>query len=164
MNSRRELTSMVRSRRQIVIVFLTLVTLVLALVSTIPGSRPVRARTEVVVRRSQEPRQNCCGGDEGDNRPHTLAASYYTLRNDSSAKLLLNNKGPSPVEVRATIFAMSGERFEPPAVTVAGNSYVFVNLADWAALAGPQFQEGSIQLFHRGKDLVLGSQIYLTSR
>ena len=155
---------MVRSRRQIVIVFLTLVTLVLALVSTIPGSRPVRARTEVVVRRSQEPRQNCCGGDEGDNRPHTLAASYYTLRNDSSAKLLLNNKGPSPVEVRATIFAMSGERFEPPAVTVAGNSYVFVNLADWAALAGPQFQEGSIQLFHRGKDLVLGSQIYLTDR
>jgi hypothetical protein len=151
--------------------FLALVTLVLAPVSTIPGSRPVKARTEifrsgsgVVVRRSQEAKQNCCGDDEGDNKPHTLAGSYYTLKNNFSAKLLLNNKGPSPLEIRPTIFAMSGEKFEPPAVAVAGNSYVFVNLAEWAALAGPQFQEGSIQLFHRGKDLMLGSQIYLTDR
>lgn len=171
MNSRHELTSIVRSRQQIIVAFVALVTLVLALVSTIPASRPVKARTEVsrsgsrvVVRRSQDPKQSCCGGEEGDNKPHTLAGSYYTLKNNSSAKLLLNNKGPSPLEVRPTIFAMSGERFEPPAVTVAGNTYTFVNLADWAALAGHQFEEGSIQLFHRGKDLVLGSQIYLTDR
>jgi hypothetical protein len=151
MNSRHELTSIVRSRQQLLIAFLALATLVLALVSTIPASRPVKARTEVsrsgsrvVVRRSQEPKRSCCGGDEDDNKPHTLAGSYFTLRNHSSAKLLLNNKGPSPVEVRPTIFAMSGEKFEPPAVTVAGNSYVFVNLADWAALAGPQFQEGGL--------------------
>ena len=170
MNSRHQFT-FVWSRQQTVIVFLTIVTLVLALVSTMPASRPVKARTEVsrsrpgvVVRRSQEAKQNCCGGNEGDNKPHTLAGSYYTLKNNFSAKLLLNNKGPSPLEVRPTIFAMSGEKFEPPAVTVAGNSYVFVNLADWAALAGSEFQEGSIQLFHRGKDLVLGSQIYLTNR
>ncbi len=171
MNSRHELTSITRSRQQIGIAFLTFATLVLTLVSTIPASPPVKARTEVsksgsrvVVRRSQEAKQNCCGGDEGNNKPHTLAGSYYTLKNNFSTKLLLNNKGPSPLEVRPTIFAMSGQPFDPPAVTVSGNSYVFVNLADWAALAGPQFQAGSIQLFHRGKDLVLGSQIYITDR
>jgi hypothetical protein len=171
MNSRHELTSITRSRQQICIAFLTFATLVLTLVSTIPASPPVKARTEVsksgsrvVVRLSQEAKQNCCGGDEGNNKPHTLAGSYYTLKNNFSTKLLLNNKGPSPLEVRPTIFAMSGQPFDPPAVTVSGNSYVFVNLADWAALAGPQFQAGSIQLFHRGKDLVLGSQIYITDR
>ena len=170
MNSRRDdLTSIFRSRQQTVIGFLVIVTLVLAVVSGIPASPPVKARTEViksgsriVVRRTQEAKQNCCGGEEGDNKPHTLAGSYYTLKNDFSAKLLLNNKGPSPIEISPTIFAMSGEKFEPPAVTVAGNSYVFVNLADWVTLAGPQFDEGSIQLFHRGKDLVIGAQIYLT--
>ncbi|MCA1579695.1 MAG: hypothetical protein LC794_20310 [Acidobacteria bacterium] len=168
-NSRHHLRSIAQSRQRILSGFLALVTLVLVLVSTIPASGPVKARTEVsragssaVIRRSQDPKQNCCGGDEGENKPHTLAGSYYTLKNNFSGKLLLNNKGPLPLEIRPTIFAMSGERFEPPAVTVAGNSYVFVNLADWAALAGPPFQEGSIQLFHRGKDLVLGSQIYLT--
>ena len=171
MNSRHELTSILRSRQPILIAFLALITLVLGLVSTIPASRPVKARTEisrsgsrVVIRRSQQAQETCCGSDEDDNKPHTLAGSYYTLRNHSSAKLLLNNKGPSPVEVRPTIFAMNGEQFEPPTLTVDGNSYVFVNLADWAAVAGPQFQEGSIQLFHRGKDLVIGSQIYLTDK
>jgi hypothetical protein len=169
MNSRRQSVPVVLSRQQLVIAFLTLATLVLALVLAIPASRPVKARIEtfrsgsgIVVRRSQEAKKNCCGGDEGENKPHTLAGSYYTLKNGFSAKLLLNNKGPSPIEVRPTIFAMSGERFEPPAVTIAGNTHLFVDLAEWAALAGPQFYEGSIQLFHRGKDLVLGTQIYLT--
>jgi hypothetical protein len=155
------------SRRQIVIAFFALATLVLALVSIIPAKPPDQSGTEKlksgrVVRRSQEPKESCCGGDEGDNKPHLLAGSYYTLKNNFSAKLLLNNKGPSPIEVRPTIFAMSGEEFKPPAVTIDGNTYEFINLVDWVAAAGPQFREGSIQLFHRGKDLVIGSQIYLT--
>ena len=154
-------------RQRVVIAFFALATLVLALVSIIPAQPPVKEGTEKlksgrVVRRSQEPKVSCCGGDEGDNKPHTLAGSYYTLKNSFSAKLLLNNKGPSPIEIRPTIFAMSGEEFKPPAITIAGNSYEFINLADWVAAAGPQFLEGSIQLFHRGKDLVIGSQIYLT--
>jgi hypothetical protein len=104
----------------------------------------------------------CCEGEEGDNKPHLLAGSYYTLKNNFTAKLLLNNKGPHPVEVRPTLYSMSGERFEAPALVVQGNTHRFVNLAEWAAAAGEQFGEGSIQVFHRGKDLVLGAQIYLT--
>lgn len=91
-----------------------------------------------------------------------LAGSYYTLKNNFSAKLLLNNKGPLPIEVQPTFFSMSGDRFEAPSVVVDGNTHQFLDLADSVAAAGQQFQEGSVQLFHRGKDLVLGAQIYLT--
>jgi hypothetical protein len=103
----------------------------------------------------------CCGGEDGHNKPHLLAGSYYTLKNNITAKLLLNNKGPRPIEVRATLFSLSGERFEAPVVVVEPMSHRFVNLNDWVAEAGEQFREGSIQIFHRGKDLVLGTQIYL---
>lgn len=88
--------------------------------------------------------------------------SYYTLKDNFTAKLLLNNKGPKPIEVLPTLFSMSGEKFEAPAVIVDGNTHQFIDLADWAAAAGEQFREGSLQLFHRGRDLVLGAQIYLT--
>ena len=111
---------------------------------------------------SPTPPVGCCGGDEGNNKPHTLAGSYYTLKNNFSAKLLLNNKGPLPIEVQPTLYSLSGVRFDIPNVTVDANSHRFINLRDWAALAGNQFREGSMQLFHRGKDLVLGTQIYLT--
>lgn len=57
---------------------------------------------------------------------------------------------------------MSGERFDVPPITVEANSHRFEDFGDWATIAGDQFREGSIQVFHRGKDLVLGTQIYLT--
>jgi hypothetical protein len=111
---------------------------------------------------SPTPPVGCCGGEEGNNKPHLLAGSYYTIKSNFSAKLLLNNKGPLPIEVKPTLYSLSGERFAIPPVTVDANAHRFVNLRDWASLAGRQFREGSIQLFHRGKDLVLGTQIYLT--
>jgi hypothetical protein len=112
--------------------------------------------------RSKNGTANCCGGDEGDNKPHLLAGAYYTINHNFSAKLLLNNKGPLPIEVQATLFSLSGERFDAPPVIVEANTHRFEDFDDWAAIAGEQFREGSIQLFHRGRDLVLGAQIYLT--
>jgi len=104
----------------------------------------------------------CCGGEAADDKPHLLAGSYYTLKDNFSAKLLLNNKGPRPIEVQPTLFSLSGERFDISPVTVDSNSHRFEDFGAWAAIAGEQFREGSIQVFHRGKDLVLGTQIYLT--
>lgn len=115
----------------------------------------------LAVAQAQERPAGCCGGEGGD-KPHLLAGSYYSLKNNFSAKLLLNNKGPHVIEVQPTLFTLSGERFDVPPVTVAPNSHRFEDLGDWAALGGPQFDEGSVQVFHRGKDLVLGVQIYVT--
>lgn len=39
----------------------------------------------------------------------------------------------------------------------------FINLRDWASIGGESFRSGNIKLFHVGKDLVLGAQIYLTN-
>ncbi|MCP9494306.1 MAG: hypothetical protein MSG64_07610 [Pyrinomonadaceae bacterium MAG19_C2-C3] len=62
-----------------------------------------------------------CGGDE--DKPHTLAASYYSLRDGLSATLMLNNKGPKPLEVKPTLFDLDGQRFELAPVMVEGTSF-----------------------------------------
>ena len=36
-----------------------------------------------------------------------------------------------------------------------------IDMSPWINSAGSQFQEGSIEVFHLGKDLVLGAQVYL---
>ncbi len=122
----------------------------------------VTANAQTESSRTQAGEPGCCGGeDEADKKPHLLAGSYYSVKDGMSAKLLLNNKGPKPIEVQPTLFSMSGERFDVPAVIVEPNSHRMMEFGEWVANAGEQFQEGSIQVFHRGKDLVLGAQIYL---
>jgi len=100
-----------------------------------------------------------CGG--GDDKPHTLAASYYSINDGLTATLMLNNKGPKPLEVNPTLFSVDGQRIELPAISVEGTSFREIDLGDFVAIAGSNFREGSLQLFHRGKDLVLGAQVKL---
>jgi len=78
-----------------------------------------------------------------------------------SATLLLNNKGPDPLTASPTLFNMAGDRFNVPPVTIDGQSFQMIDMSPWINSAGPQFQEGSIEVFHLGKDLVLGAQVYL---
>jgi hypothetical protein len=42
---------------------------------------------------SQPVQQDCCGQD--DSKPHLLVGTYYSLKENLTAKLLLNNKGPN---------------------------------------------------------------------
>lgn len=100
--------------------------------------------------------------DQDANKPHWLVASYYTTKNGLSATLLLNNKGILPLEVRPIMYNLGGQAIEIQPLTLEAKSFRFVNLKDWAALGGESFAEGNIKLFHVGKDLVLGAQIYLT--
>lgn len=102
---------------------------------------------------------SCCGSD--DTKPHVLVGSYYSLKNHFSSKLLLNNKGPRPLEARPTLFSMNGERFDAPPVTIDPESFRMMDILEWVLVAGPQFREGSIEVFHLGRDLVLGSQVYI---
>jgi hypothetical protein len=83
------------------------------------------------------------------------------MKGGLSATLMLNNKGPLPLEVQPTLFSLAGQRLDIAPVTVEGNSFRMIDLSEWAALGGDAFQEGSVQLFHHGRDLVLGAQIYL---
>lgn len=109
-----------------------------------------------------QPLQSCCGQSPEDlDKPHQLAASYYSVRDNLNARLMLNNKGPNPVEVKPTLYSLRGERLEAAPVTVDPESFRNVDLRDLGALPGTAFEEGSLQLFHRGPDLVIGAQLYL---
>lgn len=99
---------------------------------------------------------------QNDETPHTLVGSFYSVQNGINAKLLLNNKGITPLEVRPTLYNLAGQSLELPPVFVEPRSFRFVNLQDWANVGGESFRSGSIKLFHTGKDLILGAQIYLT--
>ncbi len=123
----------------------------------------VKARRSVSTVNAKDTKLGCCGGDEANKKEHVLAGSYYTLKDGFSAQLLLNNKGPVPIEVQPTLFSLKGARFNAPLVTVDATAHLFIDFNDWVALAGEQFREGSVQLKHVGKDLVLGTQIYLTN-
>ncbi|HSK72380.1 MAG TPA: hypothetical protein VK892_11825 [Pyrinomonadaceae bacterium] len=97
--------------------------------------------------------------DDETQTPHTLVGGFYTTRNGFESKLMMNNKGPQPIEVAPTLYGENGAIMEMPIVTVERNSFITINLRDWANFAGEEFQQGNIRLFHRGKDLVLGCNI-----
>lgn len=98
----------------------------------------------------------CC-----TDNPHLLIGTYYSVKNGLSAKLLLNNKGPSDLIASPTLFSMSGLRWDAPSVTIPGESFRMIDMSEWINTAGIEFEDGSIQVFHVGKDLVLGAQVYL---
>ena len=79
-------------------------------------------------------KQGCCTKDF--DKPHLLAASYYSVKDNLTATLMLNNKGPEPVEVKPTLFSITGERLEVPAVIVAGESFRNIDLRELGALPG----------------------------
>lgn len=78
------------------------------------------------------------------------------------SNLLINNKGPRPIEIAPTLYGESGGILQIPRITVERNSAITINLSDWANFGGEGFQQGNIRLFHRGKALVLGIQIQIT--
>jgi hypothetical protein len=98
---------------------------------------------------------------DASDLPHNLVAAFYDLENYPGARLLLNNKGLNPIELRPTLYSLDGGAFETATVTVEPNSFRFVSINDLASAGGESFRKGSIKLFHTGKDLIIGSQVYL---
>lgn len=91
--------------------------------------------------------------------PQLMAATYYSLQDKLRTSISLNNKGIVPFEVRPTLFNLAGERLDVPPVTINPTSFRVFDLAEWASPGGSAFEQGSLQLFYRGKDLLLGAQI-----
>jgi len=93
------------------------------------------------------------------DKPQVMAAAYYSLQDKLRTSISLNHKGLLPLEVRPTLFNLAGERLEVPPVTIDPTSFRVFNLTEWTAAGGETFEQGSLQLFYRGKDLLLGAQI-----
>ena len=103
------------------------------------------------------------GINDPEATPHILVGGYYTVKNGMKSKLLLNNKGGHPIEIKPTLYGLNGEILEITPITVAPNRGTLVDISDWVNIGGLSFQEGSIRLFHRGTHLVIGSQIQITN-
>lgn len=93
---------------------------------------------------------------------HILVGAFYTTRGGMESKLLMNNKAPTPIEVLPILYGDNGAILQIPTFSVDRNSFTSINLRDWADLGGDGFLKGNLKLFHRGKDLVLGTQIQIT--
>ncbi|MCA1642395.1 MAG: hypothetical protein LC785_10700 [Acidobacteria bacterium] len=102
-----------------------------------------------------------CSAPADPSSTHLLAATYYSLRGDLRATLMLNNKGPQPLDVWPALFNLGGAPLPVPTVTVPGNSFREIDLRDWIG-GDESFREGSIQVSYSGADLLLGAQVYLT--
>jgi hypothetical protein len=96
-----------------------------------------------------------------DETPHWLVGSYYSVEDNLTATLMLNNKGIAPLIVQPTLYSKDGQQLNLPQVVVDASSARYINLNDWIAMGGANFREGNIRLYHTGKELVLGAQIYL---
>jgi hypothetical protein len=90
-----------------------------------------------------------------------LAASYYSLRDDLKATLMLSNQGPNPMNVSVSLFSLSGEQFTAPSFTLKGNEVRGVDLSAWMQAAGQKFEQGSIQVSYEGMYLELGGVVKL---
>ncbi len=99
--------------------------------------------------------------NDPEEKPHYLVGSYYTTKNGFTSNLLINNKGPQPIEVQPTLYSLAGQILQVPPITVPPNSHQTLDLASWATIGGNEFKEGSVHLFHRGEDIVLGTQIQI---
>ncbi len=135
---------------------------------SLPADMPASVATNAQAARNLSPEQQANGtagcptcAAPGDAEPtHLLAATYYSLRAGVRATLMLNNKGPQPLDVQPTLFGLHGARRPVPTVTVPGNSFRELALRDWVG-DDESFREGSLQVTYRGADLLLGAQVYL---
>jgi hypothetical protein len=94
---------------------------------------------------------------------HTLPATYYSLRDDLTTRLTLNNKGPNPIVVQPTLFSPDGQRLDVLPVIVPGLSFVTVEIEQWV-VRGTVFEEGNLQIMYYGKNRELGGHLEIVDR
>ena len=140
----------------VIALFVTLATALLA------GTVVSESNASKESAKPRPPNAKACCTDDID-KLHLLAASYYSVKDNYRSNLMLNNKGPDPVEVRPTLFALNGNRVEAPPIIVPGESFQNVDLEALGAISGTIFEEGSLQLIHKGPDLVIGAQLYIVN-
>ncbi|MFQ3583105.1 MAG: hypothetical protein SNJ49_14545 [Chloracidobacterium sp.] len=118
---------------------------------------PAHAQTQ-----APQPPPTGCAMPGGSTQ--VLTSSYYWVASDVETTLLLNNKSPQPLTVQPTLFGLDGQRHSAPPLTIAGQSFRVVPLAELGAREGTAFGSGSVALAFEGAPLVLGAQVEMKDR
>lgn len=91
---------------------------------------------------------------------HKLVASYYSVKENLNATLMLSNQGLAQLSVRVHLFSKSGTALDLPAFTLSGNEVRAVDLRQ-SIPAGSAFEEGSLEVNYDGRPLELGGVVAL---
>ncbi|MGH9947045.1 MAG: hypothetical protein ACRD6X_07605 [Pyrinomonadaceae bacterium] len=114
--------------------------------------------------------RNCCGHKTNtisvsafvpEYETYTLTGTYYTLNDNLTATLMLNNKGADAIFATPTFYSLSGSRLQLPPITVPAASYIDVDMHQLLAGQANEFREGSIKISYEGGNLQLGAQVKL---
>jgi hypothetical protein len=130
------------------------------------SSRPVSAKTSRAVLIPDSPQQpnrvyRQQNATTNIDTLHTLAATYYSLRDNLAATLILSNQGVRAIELRPILFNLEGVPLYVPPVTLTGNTVRAFDLSEWAGAGGVAFQEGSVAVLYSGKEMELGGVVKL---
>ncbi len=116
-----------------------------------------------------EPKASCCNSNEGEKtlnpmsnavyESYKLTATYYSLRDDLTTTLMLNNKGPEPLLATPTFYSLAGTRLNIPPITVPAASYIDVDMHVLLAGAADEFKEGSMKIGYAGGNMQMGAQV-----
>jgi hypothetical protein len=86
-----------------------------------------------------------------------MIGTYYNTKDNWRSALVLNNKGPNPIDVTPILYSMEGEKFVAPMINLAGESTYKLYFGGLVASAGPKFVEGSYEFTHPGRSLEIGA-------
>ena len=90
---------------------------------------------------------------------YRLTATYYSLRDNLTTTLMLNNKGPQPILATPTFYSLAGTRLQLAPITVPATSYLDVDMHQLLAGAADEFREGSMKIAYNGISQQLGAQV-----
>ncbi len=87
---------------------------------------------------------------------HKLAASYYSLKDNLQATLMLSNQGPNVMPIQITLFNKQGVPHSLPASSLQAHEVRAFDLRQMAAGSG---EEGNLQVEYQGRTLELGGVV-----
>jgi len=90
---------------------------------------------------------------------YRVSATYYILNDGLTTTLMLNNKGPQPIQATPTFYSLAGTRLTLAPITVPATSYIDVDMHELLSGAGAEFWEGSLKISYSGISLQLGAQV-----
>lgn len=81
---------------------------------------------------------------------HTVSGTFYSIKDNLKAVLMLNNKGDAPLYVTPTFYSLAGKTIELKPLEVNGVSSKEFDLKKLLAKVGAEFHEGSLAVTCQG--------------
>ncbi|MDQ3011413.1 MAG: hypothetical protein M3X11_12000 [Acidobacteriota bacterium] len=129
--------------------------MILAFVST-DLLRPVSLATGPVSDKTHKSKQSV------HHDSHTLTATYYSVKENLKATLMLSNQGTSAMPIQISLFSYDGYQSDLPADTLQAHEVRAVDLGQHIR-RGSNFEEGSLQIIYQGMPLELGGVVTLVN-